>query len=104
MSAFRLSVVASSSFTEPPVARICPLGSIVAFISMRACDIGTPYDHAGLATERSIISVVAVAGLPPPKIMTRGLKPLAGVKGIRTELPYVRVPLYCVFAIFNVHV
>ena len=37
-----------------------------------------------------MISVVAVAGLLPPKIMTRGRYPFAGVSGSSTDVPYVR--------------
>jgi len=44
---------------------------MVAFISIRPCDIGGPKLQAGVAASGSMISVVAVAGLPPPKIITR---------------------------------
>ena len=70
--AFRLAVDASSSFFDPPTARIFPFGRIVAFISIRGCDIAGPYCHCGAGADRSMISVVAVAGSPPPKIITRG--------------------------------
>ena len=86
-SAFRLAVTASSSFNDPPVATTFPLGRIVAFIWMRGWDIGGPVVQAGVAAERSMISVVAVAGLPPPKIITRGLYPFAGVSGRSTDVP-----------------
>jgi len=92
-SAFKLAVVASSSCVEPPRASTLPFGRIVAFISIRGCDIGGPYCHWGVAADRSMISVVAVAGSPPPKIITRGLYPSAGVRGRSTDEPYVRVPL-----------
>src|SRR5438445_305871 len=88
-----LAVVASSSCVEPPRASTLPFGRIVAFISIRGCDIGGPYCHWGVAADRSMISVVAVAGSPPPKIITRGLYPSAGVRGRSTDEPYVRVPL-----------
>ena len=65
-------MLVSSSFSEPPTVRTWPLGKIVAFISMRGADIAGPLVQAGVGTERSMISVVAVAGLPPPKIMTFG--------------------------------
>jgi hypothetical protein len=39
---------------------------------MRGSTIFGPYTHAGLATDKSIISVVAVDGFPPPKIITFG--------------------------------
>ena len=38
-----------------------------------------------------MISVVFVAGLLPPKIMTRGRYWFAGVSGSSTDEPYVRV-------------
>ena len=85
-------MLVSSSFSEPPTVRTLPLGSIVAFISMRGCAIFGPVTHAGEDADRSIISVVLVAGLPPPKMMTLGLYPFAGVRGKRTEEPYVRIP------------
>src|SRR5262249_6188220 len=50
-----------------------------------------------------MISVVWVVGLLPPKIITFGLYPFAGVSGRSTELPYVLLPLYMVVAEF-VHV
>ena len=69
-SAFRLAVETFSSADEPPIASTLPLGRIVAFISMRACDIDGPYSQCSGVAAVSMISVVAVAGLPPPKIMT----------------------------------
>src|SRR4051794_33502493 len=90
-SLFRLAVAASSSFVEPPTASTFPFGRIVAFISMRGCDIEGPHAHFGVDADASRISVVAVAGLPPPKIITRGLYPSAGESGRRTDVPYVRV-------------
>ena len=71
-SAFRLAVAASSSFNDPPTASTRPFGRMVAFISIRAWDIGGPNCHCGVAAARSMISVVFVAGLLPPKVMTRG--------------------------------
>src|SRR5258708_28306893 len=72
-SALRLAVPVSSSFREPPSAMILPLGRIVAFISMRGWDIDGPLDHFGVAADKSMSSVVAVDGWPPPIIMTTGL-------------------------------
>ena len=66
---------------------------MTAFISIRACDIGGPCFHDGVAAPISIISVVLMAGLPPPMMITRGSKPLAGVNGSSTEVPYVLVVL-----------
>ncbi len=86
-SAFRLAVAASSSFTDPPIASTLPFGRIVAFISMRGCDIGGPVLPPRRRRRQSMISVVAVAGLPPPKIITRGLYPFAGVNGSSTDVP-----------------
>src|SRR3989449_1496254 len=86
-SAFKLAVVASSSFLEPPSASTLPFGRIVAFISIRGCDIGGPNCHWGEAADRSIISVLTVAGSPPPKIITRGLYPSTGDRGRSTEEP-----------------
>ena len=92
-SVLRLAVVASSSRAEPPRTSTRPFGSRVAFISIRGCDIGGPYRHWGVGADRSMISVVAVAGSPPPKIITRGVYPSAGPRGRSTEEPYRRVPL-----------
>ena len=89
-SAFKLAVVASSSFVDPPSVSTLPVGRSTAFISMRGCDMGGPICQAGTAAERSMTSVVAVAGFPPPKIMIRGRYPFAGVSGSSTEEPYVR--------------
>src|SRR6266850_561125 len=72
-SVLRLAVPVSSSFKEPPRARIFPFGRIVAFISIRGWDIDGPFVHFGVADDRSMSSVVAVDGLPPPMIMTTGL-------------------------------
>jgi hypothetical protein len=52
---------------------ILPFGRIVAFISMRGWDMDGPLTHFGVDADRSISSVVAVDGLPPPIIMTTGL-------------------------------
>src|SRR3989449_3515302 len=92
-SALRLAVVASSSWAEPPRASTRPFGSRVAFISIRGCDIGGPYRHWGVGADRSMISVVAVAGSPPPKIITRGGYPSARPRGRRTEKTNPRGPL-----------
>src|SRR6266481_2664536 len=86
-SALRLAVTVSSSFSDPPIAKTLPLGRIVASISVRGWDILGPYNHFGVAAERSITSVVGVEGLPPPKIITLGLYPLAGVNGRSTDVP-----------------
>ena len=51
-SAFRLAVAASSSFVDPPVASTLPFGRIVAFISMRGCDIDGPVLPSGAAPPR----------------------------------------------------
>src|SRR5262249_6544628 len=71
-SAFRLAVVVSSSLREPPVARTLPLGRIVAFISIRGWDMLGPQFKAGVVAPRSMVSVVAVEGFPPPMMITRG--------------------------------
>src|SRR5437868_2575337 len=58
-----------SLLTEPPSASTLPLGRMTAFIWMRPVDIegpGVQVQSCGSA-ERSMISVVAVAGLLPPK-------------------------------------
>ena len=62
-----------SLFTEPPSASTLPLGRMTAFIWMRPVDMLGPAVQLGEAAERSMISVVAVAGLPPPKFMTCGV-------------------------------
>src|ERR1700716_3226520 len=72
-SASRLAVPVSSSFREPPSAMILPFGRIEAFISIRGWDMDGPLVHFGVAADRSMSSVVAVDGLPPPIIMTTGL-------------------------------
>src|SRR5512133_809205 len=61
-----------SLFNEPPSASTLPLGSMTAFIWIRPVDILGPGVQLGEAAERSMISVVAVAGLPPPKFITFG--------------------------------
>src|SRR5256885_4097443 len=58
-----------------------PFGSRVAFISIRGCDIGGPYRHWGVGADRSMISVVAVAGSPPPKIITKTGERRVGEEG-----------------------
>jgi len=40
---------------------------------MRPVDIGGPAFQVGVAADRSMISVLDVAGLPPPKFITRGV-------------------------------
>jgi hypothetical protein len=59
--------------TEPPSASTLPLGRMTAFIWMRPVDMLGPGVQLGEAAERSMISVERVAGLPPPKFMTRGV-------------------------------
>src|SRR6266508_815640 len=71
-SAARLALPTSSLTNEPPLASTLPLGRITALIWMRGSDIGGSERHAGDVCDRSIISAVAVAGLLPPMIMTRG--------------------------------
>src|ERR1700730_17139369 len=72
-SALRLAVPVSSSFREPPRAIILAFGGIVAFILIRGWDMDGPYVQLGEGADRSISSVVAVDGLPPPIMMTIGL-------------------------------
>src|SRR4029453_5799177 len=60
-----------------------------AFIWMRPVDMLGPAVQTGGVTERSMISVGLVAGLPPPKLMTRGVY-AGGSSGRRTEEPYIR--------------
>src|SRR5689334_10434625 len=62
-----------SLFTDPPSASTFPFGSMTAFIWIRPDDIGGPAVQLGVETDRSMISVVAVAGFPPPKFMTFGV-------------------------------
>ena len=71
-SAFRLAVVVSSSFTEPPTAKTLPSGKITAFISIRALLMLGPDCHAGVGAPKSMISLVLVAGLWPPMMITFG--------------------------------
>ena len=54
------------------MASTLPLGRMIAFISMRGWDMAGPVTQCGLAAPMSMISVVAVAGFPPPKIITFG--------------------------------
>ncbi len=61
-----------SLFTEPPDARTFPLGRMIAFIWIRRVDMLGPGVQVGVAEERSMISVLLLAGLPPPKFITRG--------------------------------
>src|SRR5215471_6892940 len=72
-SACLLAGAGLSLFTEPPSASTLPLGRMMAFISTRPVDILGPGVQLGEAAERSMISVVLVAGLPPPKFMTFGV-------------------------------
>ena len=51
-----------SLFTEPPSASTLPLGRMTAFIWMRPVDMFGPGVQLGEGAERSMISVVAVAG------------------------------------------
>src|SRR5262245_47870830 len=62
-----------SLLTGPPSASTVPLGRMTAFIWMRPVDIVGPGDQLGEAAERSMSSVVFVAGLPPPKFITFGV-------------------------------
>ena len=62
-----------SLLTEPPSASTLPFGRMMAFIWMRPVDMFGPGVQFGDAAERSMISVEGVAGLPPPKFMTRGV-------------------------------
>ena len=57
---------------DPPSARILPVGRMTAFIWMRGADIGAIVRQRGVASDRSMISALAVAGLSPPMISTRG--------------------------------
>src|ERR1700674_731577 len=76
----------SSSVFDPPDTRTLPLGRMVAFNWTRPLTIFGPSTHAGDGTDRSISSVVSVAaGLAPPRIITLGLKPPAGVDGSSTR-------------------
>jgi hypothetical protein len=81
-----------------------PFGRIVALSWILPCDIGGPLCQAGVGAERSMISVVAVAGFAPPRIITRGRYPSDGFKGNSTDVPYVRDPVKIVFATTVVHV
>src|SRR2546425_11507046 len=80
-SALRLAVAASSSRAEPPRVSTCPLGRIVAFISIRACDIGGPYCHCRAAGRTSLISVGGVPGAAPPELSTPGFLAVGRVQG-----------------------
>src|SRR5216683_2744509 len=62
-----------SLFTDPPSASTLPLGRMTAFIWIRPVDMLGPGVQVGLAVDRSITSVELVAGLPPPKFITRGV-------------------------------
>jgi len=67
-------VSGDSLFSEPPSASTLPLGKMTAFIWIRPVDMLGPAVQLGEAAERSMISVVAVDGLPPPpKLMTCGV-------------------------------
>src|ERR1043165_6242889 len=65
---------------------------------MRAAAMFGPAVHAGVAAERSMISVVSVARIgtscsncgPPPRIITRGAKFREGSSGRSTDVPYSR--------------
>lgn len=71
-SALRLAELFCSSFSEPPKASTCPVGRMVAFISMRGWLMLGPNVHASGDFDKSINSVVAVEGLAPPMIITVG--------------------------------
>ena len=66
-------VLGLSLFTEPPSASTLPLGRMTEFIWMRPVDMLGPGVQLGVPADRSIISVELVAGLPPPKFITRGV-------------------------------
>src|SRR5690348_18315212 len=72
-SAPRVAVVASSLTREPPCTKSFPFGRSTEFPSTRGPEGMSPIlTQAGLGLDRSIISVVAVAGfLTPPRIITR---------------------------------
>ena len=72
-SAVKLAVAVSSLLTDPPVASTLPFGRMVALIWMRARDIAGPLCHTGVGADKLMISVVAVAGLAPPMLITRGV-------------------------------
>ena len=48
------------------------MGKMTAFISTRGWDILGPNCHTGLGDPMSMVSVVAVAGLSPPRINMTG--------------------------------
>src|ERR1700686_4744992 len=58
-SAGRLAVLTSSSFSEPPTVRILPVGSNVAFISMRGWLLAGPLDHHEGPAVREVDHAVA---------------------------------------------
>ena len=60
-------VLGLSLLADPPWASTLPSGSKTAFIWMRPEDMLGPGVQAGEGAERSMISVVLVAGLSPPK-------------------------------------
>src|SRR5262245_53090836 len=88
-SAGRLKADATSSLGEPPSNNTLPLGRMTAFISILPADMGAfvRVTHAGVAAEKSMISVEAVAGLPPPAVSTLALYPSSANSGRRTVLP-----------------
>src|SRR4029450_7241330 len=58
--------------TEPPPASTVPLGRMTAVIWMRPVDILGPDVQRGDAAERSMISVVLVAGSPTTQLIDCG--------------------------------
>src|SRR5262245_47990730 len=64
---------------------------MVAFISMRPVDMTGPELQLGDPADRSMIWVVAVAGSPPPKVMTFGVY-AGGYRGSSVAVPYPRLP------------
>ena len=86
-SAASVAVLAVLSSCEPPSARILPVGRMTASIWMRGPDIGFVKRQAGLDCDRSMISAVAVEGLSPPMIMTRGRQLSAADSGSSTDEP-----------------
>src|SRR2546427_8780423 len=87
-SALRLAVVASSSRAEPPRTSTRPLGSRVAFISIRGCDIGGPYRHWGVGADGSMISLVAGARVPAPERHTTRRLAFPEPTGTASSRPY----------------
>jgi hypothetical protein len=73
--------------TDPPSNSTLPSGRITAFISILPADIGALGVQAGVGAEKSMTSVLAVAGLPPPAVSTLALNPSEASSGNSTVLP-----------------